>query len=147
MESWHLWIIAGVFLITLEMLTPGFFLALIGLAALIASLGAKMGLAGVWQIALFVSGSALMLAVVRPMVWSLRRSSDPTPTNVPALVGKTGVVTEPGAGPSSPARVKIGSEEWRAFAPDYAELPAGAFVTVTRVDGSTLTVRVNPSSV
>jgi membrane protein implicated in regulation of membrane protease activity len=142
MEPWHLWIIVGVVLITLEMLTPGFFMALVGIAALFAGLGAKLGLSFVWQAALFVTGSAVLLAIVRPAAraWLYHRS-DATPTNTNALIGKTGVVTEAGSGPSA-ARVKIGSEEWRAVTPDQSPLSCGAQVTVVRVDGSTLTVRV-----
>lgn len=142
MELWHIWIIAGVVLITLEMLTPGFFAALVGIAALFAGAGAKLGLAPVWQCALFVSGSALLLGLVRPAARRyLYRRSDPTPTNVNALIGRTGIVTQASAGgASSPARVKIGSEEWRAVTADRTPLAAGDSVTVTRVEGSTLTV-------
>lgn len=142
MELWHLWIIAGVVLITLEMLTPGFFAALVGIAALFTGAGAKLGLTPVWQCALFVCGSAVLLVLVRPAARKfLYQRSDPTPTNVSALIGKTGVVTAASGGSAaSPARVKIGSEEWRAVTADQSPLAAGDAVTVTRVEGSTLTV-------
>ena len=126
------------------MITSGFFVALIGIAALAAGLGAWLGLSLVWQCAVFVTFSGVLLAGIRPTAktW-FYRLSDPTPTNLHALIGKSGIVTEPSAGPSSPARVKVGSEEWRAIAADQRELPCGAHVTVTEVNGSTLTVQAS----
>ena len=70
--------------------------------------------------------------------------SDPVSTNVDALIGRIGVVTEDGKSPASPARIKIGSEEWRAMTEDHAPLREGTRVTVTGMEGNTLTVRQLP---
>jgi membrane protein implicated in regulation of membrane protease activity len=64
------------------------------------------------------------------------------PSNVDAVVGKTGVVTKRIAPPEA-GLVKIGSEEWRAELAQSgsAAREIGAEITVVSVEGVTLKVR------
>ena len=63
------------------------------------------------------------------------------PSNVDAVIGRTGVVTKRVA-PRDCGMVKIGSEEWRAelAQPDGAALELGAEIKVLSVEGVTLKV-------
>ena len=63
------------------------------------------------------------------------------PSNVDAVIGRTGVVTKRIA-PQDCGLVKIGSEEWRAelAQPDGAALELGAEIKVLSVEGVTLKV-------
>jgi membrane protein implicated in regulation of membrane protease activity len=63
-------------------------------------------------------------------------------TNVDALVGKSGLVTEVIDHPSGTGRVKIGGEIWRAVTPDESHVEIGQRVTVREVEGSKVVVEV-----
>ena len=64
------------------------------------------------------------------------------PTNVDAVVGRTGTVTRRIA-PREAGLIKVGSEEWRAELDQAEEAvrETGAVVTVVSVEGVTLKVR------
>ena len=145
LEAWHIWLAAGILLITLEVFVSDFVLALLGAAAIAAAGAALGGLDFVWQLAVFVGASAVMLPTVRPLVkrWFYRGSSD-TVSNVDALTGKTGEVVETIPGSHEPGRVRIGSEVWRAITPDDSVMEPGALVQVVRSESATLVVIPKP---
>ena len=62
----------------------------------------------------------------------------PAAHGVETVVGQTGVAL--GAGLTPNGIVRVASEEWRATSADGSSIPAGAPVTVTRLDGLVLTV-------
>lgn len=146
MSNWVNWllVIAGIVCVIVELslgAVTGFDLALIGgsLAA-----GGAIGLAlGSEKIGLLAAGviSLLYLAVLRRWLRHRLTVKD-RPSNIDALVGKTGVVTKRIA-PSEPGMVQLGTEIWRAelaAAEDIAR-DAGAKVQVEAVEGVTLKVR------
>lgn len=61
-------------------------------------------------------------------------------TNVYALKGKTGVVTQK-IYPQSRGRVKIGGEEWSAICEDESEIEVDSRVVVLGIDGNKLIVK------
>lgn len=147
LEAWHLWIIAGIILIILEIFVSDFFLALIGLAAFATVFAAAAGLEFIWQLAIFVAMSAVFLVAVRPMAksWIYRRGSD-TSSNVDALVGQNGIVSTTICGRDEPGRVRLGSETWRAITEDDSVIEEGSKIEVLRVDSATLVVRLKALS-
>jgi membrane protein implicated in regulation of membrane protease activity len=60
-----------------------------------------------------------------------------TPTNVDAVIGRSGVVIKD-IYRNTPGRVRIGTEEWRASAEE--EIGEGAEIAVKGVRGTTLIV-------
>ena len=101
------------------------------LAAMIAAL-----LGGpVWlQVALCLAVSAVMLACLRPVI---RKNCTPRlkATNVDAVVGTQGYVTEDIDNASAAGRVKLGGMEWSARSEDGSVIPAGTLVQVQRIEG------------
>ena len=67
-------------------------------------------------------------------------------TNVDALAGKTGVVTERIAPGVRPGRVLVEGENWRGASVDGVVLEPGTRVMVVQVDGTTLMVEREPES-
>ena len=105
------------------------------LAALAAAfLNAGVGV----QIAVFVIVSAVTLA--RPIVKRLmhRRSE---PTNLDRVVGETARVTEAIDNAASGGAVYVGGKTWTARSEGDEIIPAGAQVTVTRIEGVKLLVK------
>lgn len=143
MQSWHLWIIAGLLLIILEMLTPAFFFASFSLAALLTAPFAYAGAGATVQLASFAFFSVLFMAAVRPFFRRyVYRRSDPAAVNAHALIGQSAVVVDPIGSGDEPGRVKVGSEEWRAIHETGHPIPEGTRVEITRVESATLTVRL-----
>ena len=142
MQSWHLWTILGLLLLTLEMLVPAFFFASFGAAAFITALAAGSGLDTTAQLGVFASASVLSMAAVRPFfVKFVYRRSDPAPVNLHALIGQSATVVDAIGEGDDPGRVKVGSEEWRAINASGLPLLPGTRVEVTAVHSATLTVR------
>lgn len=139
MDAALIWILAGLVMLGAEVLLPGVFLLWVGLAALgtgllLFAVAPPFWVAVVVFIVLLAAGIAIALR--------LRRAEHPRPrVNTPdaGLVGRHGVLTEPGAaGP----RVRVGDSDWAARLPrDALETPTGTRVRVEGVDGTTLVVR------
>jgi membrane protein implicated in regulation of membrane protease activity len=142
LQHWHLWAIAGILLLILEMFTMSFYVCCFGLGAFAASAAAAWGMAGVGQMAAFAIGSGLALALIRPLLSQrIYRHSEDRPTNVSALSGQIGLVVDEIHDHEVPGRVKLGGEEWRAVSCDGSRLDPGRKVQVVSVDGATLTVK------
>ncbi|MFT5467544.1 MAG: hypothetical protein ACI8UO_002649 [Verrucomicrobiales bacterium] len=141
-EAWHIWIIIGILLITIEIFVADFFLALIGVAALVTSFVAAAEAGMEWQLACFTLISFILLLTVRPLVKRLfYAGSDKHTSNVDALSGRTAIVVEPIPNSHEPGRVRLGSEEWRAISHDDSRIEEGSKVEVVRVDSATLIVK------
>jgi membrane protein implicated in regulation of membrane protease activity len=144
--NWVNWLllIGGVISVIVELALgalTGFDLALIGGSL---AIGGGIGLlVGSAKVGLLAAGglSLVYLAVFRSWLKS-KLTVHAQPTNVDAVVGKTGVVTKRIAA-LEPGMVKLGSEVWRAelAGSEHAALEAGATVKVESVEGVTLKVR------
>lgn len=146
MGNWVNWLllIVGVLCAAAELAMgalTGFDLALVG-ASLAA--GGLIGLlAKSWQAGLISAAIFALLYFALFRSWlkaKLQVSSQPS--NVDAVVGKTGVVTKRVA-PQDCGRVKVGSEEWRAelAQPSDSTREPGAEVKIVSVEGVTLKVQ------
>ncbi len=140
MTDWHIWIIIGILLIIVEMMSFTGFAACFSVAAFITSLAAWSGMALTWQLGIFALGSALCMTVVPSVFRRIYRHSENKPILTVGLVGQLGQVVD-AILPHGSGRVKLGGEEWRALTRDGAGLPEGARVEITGVEGATLTVK------
>jgi membrane protein implicated in regulation of membrane protease activity len=144
--NWVNWllVIGGIVCVIIELAlgaVTGFDLALLG--ASLAVGGAIGLLTGSAKVGLLAAGilALVYLAVFRSWL-KAKLTVQTKPSNVDAVVGKTGVVTKKIA-VREPGMVKVGSEIWRAElagAEDTAK-DAGATVSVESVEGVTLKVR------
>ena len=146
MGDWLNWllVIGGIICVIVELAlgaVTGFDMALIGGSMVV---GGGIGLlTGSAKIGLLASGGLALvyLAVFRSWLKAKLTVHD-QPTNVDAVVGKTGVVTKRIAS-QEPGMVKLGSELWRAelAGSDGTALEKGTTVKVESVEGVTLKVR------
>ena len=136
---WLIFIGVGVALVALE------FLVGIETGFELVSIGTTFVLGGIvawpldnWLVAVIVTGVLCLvyLTVARKYIrrWVQVRI---TPTNVDAVIGRSGVVINDIARHDA-GRVRVGNEEWRANAEE--EIGQGAEITVTGVRGATLIV-------
>ncbi len=146
MDNWPNWTLVGlgIVLVIFEVLlgaATGFDLALIGVSL---ATGGGIGLAfASTKVGLFSAGALALfyLAFFRRMIRA-RLASGGKPSNIDAIMGRSGVVLERIA-PNAPGQVKVGDEIWRARleSESGAPLEPGQTVTVASVDGVTLKVR------
>lgn len=102
--------------------------------ALVAAVASLLG-AAVWlQILLFLAVSGILLAALWPVT---RKFLNPahTATNVDAVIGMEGYITEAVDNLDAAGKVKLGGMEWTARSVDGAPIPAGARVKVVRIEG------------
>ena len=142
MENWHLWTIAGILLIIVEMLTYTFFAASFGVAALITAYAATKDIGPTWELGTFVIASTVCVLAVRPLFSKMiYKRSEYKPVLVEAMIGQGGTVVDEIEASGGQGRVKTGGEEWRAVATDARGISAGSRVVIVSVDGATLTVK------
>lgn len=108
-----------------------------GILALAASLfGAPLWL----QVALFLAGSVLALALTRPLARRIQRPK-PDSTNADRVIGATAVVTEEIDNLLGAGRVSVMGNSWAARNEQPGQaIPAGEKVTVVRIEGVKLVV-------
>ena len=136
-----IWLIAGLALLGLELLTGTFVLVMLGGGALAAAGAAALG-APVWGSALVFGGvSVLLLGAARPML--ARRATPALEAADNSPVGASGVVVvrvEADAG-----QIKINGDLWSARAYRHAEVfEPGERVTVLHLSGVTAMVGPPP---
>jgi membrane protein implicated in regulation of membrane protease activity len=139
MDDWVAWLIAAGALAVGEMLTMGFFLGPLAVAALLAAVAALVGAGTTLQFVVFAVVAIASLAVIRPV--ARRHLTLPTGlrTGTAALVGSRAVVLQ--RVDAHGGQVKIGGEVWSARAYDEdAVLEPGERVHVMEIEGATALV-------
>lgn len=112
--------------------------------SLVALLVSLLG-GAVWlQITLFILVSAVLLALLWPIVQKYMKPKL-TATNVDALVGTLGIVVSPIDNVDAVGQVKLNGMEWSARSTTGESIPQGVKVRVDRVQG--VKVFVTPAEV
>jgi membrane protein implicated in regulation of membrane protease activity len=139
MEEWVWWMITAGVLAVGEILTLGFFLGPVAIAAAAAAIVALAGAGLAIQWVVFIAVSVASLLVLRPIARRHIRTPGRLRTGAAALVGSRAVVLERVDGDGG--QVKIGGEIWsaRAYDEDHAFEP-GTRVEVLKIDGATALV-------
>lgn len=141
------WMILGVALLALEVISPGVYLLWLGIAALLTgTLSFQLADTAFWnwqvQVLVFLALSMMAVLVVRRFFPA--GSGDDTDQPLlnrrdQQLVGRTAILEEPVV--NGQGRVRLGDTLWRVSGPD---LPAGTHVRVAAAEGGKL--RIEPES-
>lgn len=141
MHEWQMWLVAALLLVVAEMAAPGLWMLSVAAGCLAAGL-VSIVVPGVVVPALtFAAGTLLSLVGIRPfLVRYLHSRGTSIQTNVDALAGKVGIVSEYIDPATGKGRVRVEGEDWRAASLTDTALAAGTRVMVVRVEGATLYV-------
>ena len=129
-----LWLILFVAFLVVEAST----VAVVSLWFAVGALAAMVtGLCGgqLWlQVAIFIGVSALLLALLRPI---MKKFVTPkmVATNADSLIGTAGIVIEEIDNINAKGRVKLDGMEWSARSTSGENISAGAQVRVDRISG------------
>ena len=93
------------------------------------------------QVLVFVVISVILLVATRPLVKKFMLSKT-IPTNSELDVGKKAVVIEEINTLHSKGRVRVGDVNWTAITDSNTVIPEGTTVTVEKIDGAKLIVKV-----
>jgi hypothetical protein len=136
------WMVLGLLLLVLELLSPGIFLIWIGIAALLTgAVTLTLWSAAFWtwhvQVVVFLALAVAAVLIGRRITVSRVEQSDQPLLNRRAdqLVGRLATLKEPIT--NGYGRVQIGDTLWRVAGPD---LPVGSKVRVTRANDNELVV-------
>jgi membrane protein implicated in regulation of membrane protease activity len=141
MTGWVLWVIIACAFGAGEVLTTGFFLGPFAIGAVLAAAVAAAGAGSVTSVLVFMLGSIVTLATIRPIA---RRHLSMPPqirTGAAALVGKQAVVLERIANDEGVGCVRIDGEVWTARSlHDDEVIETGTRVEVVQIKGATALV-------
>jgi len=132
------WIILGVVLTVIEIVTPTFFVFWFALGAFAASVLAYFDFSILLQTVTFVVISGILVILTRPLAKKLTGSSERKIT-VDEIIDKAGIVIRD-IKPGSFGIVKVGSEEWRAVSNYDKVIRKDSKVKVLKLEGTTLIV-------
>ena len=119
-EVWHIWIIFAVILFIAEIFTPTFLMACLALGCIAAGISSYFDYGIKIQLLSFSIGTLIGFFGVRPfMLKYAHRNSNKVKTNIDALVGKVGRVTETIDSSKNQGRVTVEGDNWRAETENY----------------------------
>ena len=138
------WLLLLVVFLAAEAATVSMVSLWFAVSALVALLVALLGGPGWLQGTLFLVISAVLLALLRPLV---KRYVTPriTATNVDSVIGSTGLVTTAIDNVSAVGQVKLGAMEWTARSTSGQPISVGTRVRVDKIEG--VKVYVSPAEV
>ena len=137
-DPWIIWVAIGIICIIIEIFTPGFLFLSFGLGAILTGLIALVIPSIALQILAFAIISLIAFLLSRKFSKKLI-SNNYEDTNVKALVGKTGQVTQQ-IPTNEKGYVKIGGEEWSAVSKDNNEIKKDARIVVNDIEGNKVIV-------
>jgi len=139
MPLWLIWLLAGLVLAILEILTPGFVLACFSLGCFVAAIVAALDFSLSWQIGFFAATTFILFISARHIFGKLFGARQQKYlTNAERLVGMSAVTLE--ETDDQHGQVKIEGEPWNARSGSGEKLPAGIKVRILRLDGNKLIV-------
>ena len=101
---------------------------------------AILGAPGLLQFAVFILVSAVLLALLRPLLKKYLRVK-PVRTNADRLVGQEALVTEAIDNLQETGAIRINGVLWTAKSADETQIPAGTRVVIERIEGAKVYVK------
>ena len=145
MESVY-WLIIGIILSVVEIITPGFVVIWFGISAILVSVISYIGVENLTvQVVIFSMSSLTLTALSRTIFKKYFIKSSPgskLKTSLDKLVDSTGVVIEEINNNKSQGRVLVNSENWAARSSDNSIIKVGNKISVEKIEGIKLIVKV-----
>lgn len=141
MDAQYWWLIIGVLLIIVEIFTPGFFAASMGIGAFAAALAAFLHASLTIQLIVFSIVSVVAIFGLRPFIVRYLYAANEVKTNADALLGKMGTVTSAPDATTELGRMRVDGDEWQyTLAGGVGEVKVGQKVRIVARDSIILTV-------
>ena len=139
--NWHWWMYIAVLFFIIEVFTPGFIVACLGLGSLVAAITAYMGYNIDAQFISFSVSTLISLFLIRPLLYKKGEKQDKIKTNTEALIGRVGSVSETIDNSSKNGRVLIDGDQWKALSYNNEIIELKDQVEVISIDSTIITVK------
>ena len=140
--EYYYWLIAAIVLVIIEICTVGFGAICFAIGAGFSGLASALGANLTWQVLIFIAVSLLIFIFLRPIYLRfIDRKSVDVKTNVEALIGKKGIVSERIDASQHSGRVAVDGDDWKAVSEDGTIVEKGADVEILKQESVILTVR------
>ena len=141
MENQHLWLYIGIILLIAEIVTPGFFVSILSVGALVASLAAYFDYSLKSQLIAFLLANIIAFIYVRPLLIKLLyKGQSMEKTNIDKYIGKECIVTDNINNTKNSGRVKVNGESWIARSVSDDEISVNEYVKIEHRKGTTFYV-------
>ncbi len=132
--TWLAWVVAGLVLVILEMMTASlFFFACLAIGAFAAAVFAYFGAANWMEYVAFAVLSIVAVFTIRPLFKSWLSKNGSAKSNVDELIGQDALVTEK-ISPKKDGFIKYKGEVWLASAD--SEIDTDTVVTIESISGT-----------
>lgn len=140
MEIWHIWIIAALLLVIVEIFTSGFAVLCLSIGCVGGAVAAAVDASTEMQLLAFALTSFVALVAVRPILKRTFMKEEKVKTNADAMVGRRGVVCEAVESVKG-GRVIIDGVDWKAESADGQPIERDAKVEVVAIESVVLIVK------
>ncbi|MDR1942388.1 MAG: NfeD family protein [Endomicrobium sp.] len=132
--SWLAWLIIGILLVVVEIVTPTAFFALcLSLGAFAAAVAAYFHGSDWIEAGAFVVAAVISIYAIRPLLKKWMSKMDSAKSNVDELIGETAVVTQD-ISPETAGFVKVCGQTWLAVSDE--ELKSGQKAIIKSLSGT-----------
>ena len=83
--NWHIWMYVAILFFIIELFTPGFIVACLGLGSIAGALSAYLGFDIDYQLISFAVVTTISLFIIRPLLYKKNKSGDLIKTNTDAF--------------------------------------------------------------
>ena len=131
---WQFWLIAaGVFFVG-EIITVGFLIFWLGIAALLTMIVSFFTSNLIIQTAVFVMSSAILIFATKPLVNKISKK-ETVPTNVFSIIGKSAIVIMDINCIDGTGQIKVNGEVWSAEGLNGIDIKEGSKVEIIEIKG------------
>lgn len=132
---WQLWLIAAGVFFVIEMITVGFLVFWLGIAALITMCVSFFTDNLLIQTAVFVVSSISLIFLTKPFVKKFINNKDTVVTNAYSIIGKNAIVTKDIDSSNCTGQIKVNGEIWSAKSENSPLISKNTTVKVKSIDG------------
>ncbi|MGB0429955.1 MAG: NfeD family protein [Bacteroidia bacterium] len=144
LEEWHIWVLLGVLLFIIEIFTPAFVAACLGIGFILGGVASGIGLSYTIQLVFFSIGTAGSFFLIRPFILKIGYNhADKVKTNADSLVGKKAKVIEDINPAQGSGYVAVDGDQWKAVSIDNSTILKGTMVEITARESIIVTVKKN----
>jgi membrane protein implicated in regulation of membrane protease activity len=132
---WQYWLIAAGLFFVAEIITVGFLVFWLGVAALIAMIVSLFIDNLIVQTVVFIISSVILILATKPFVNKFLGNQKKTPTNVFSLIDQKAVVIEDINNIEGKGQIKVNGEVWSAESNDMTNIEKGTEVKILEIKG------------
>ncbi len=139
--DWQIYITIGVIIMSLEIVSAGFFLLPIGIAFVLTGITSLWITSLSWQLVVLAVNLSVIFLLFRRYI-TPKFVRDHTKTNADSMIGQEAFVVEEIRADGSQGYVKLYGDEWRALSEDAVNIGKGQKVIITALTGNKVRVKV-----